>query len=158
MNKSRKQHPTKNQLYGHLPPICKTIQIRWTRHVGHCWRSKDELISNVLLWTLSHRRASVGPPARTYLQQFCANTGSSLENQPERCTIETSGDGESGKSMLAAQHTYIYNYYTSMTATIIATTTIIIIARPIPARRPHLVLVNKKEVLSTITFSHSSLS
>ena len=40
-----------NQLYGHLPPIMKTIQVRWTRHAGHCWRSKDELISDVLLWT-----------------------------------------------------------------------------------------------------------
>ena len=50
-NKSWKQHPTKQQLYGHLPPISKTIQIRWTRHAGHYWRSKDELISNILWWT-----------------------------------------------------------------------------------------------------------
>ena len=26
--------------------------------MGHCWRSKDELISDILLWTLSHGRAS----------------------------------------------------------------------------------------------------
>ena len=51
MNKSWRQHPTKQQLYGHLPPITKTIQVRWTRYAGHCWRSKDELISNILLWT-----------------------------------------------------------------------------------------------------------
>ena len=33
------------------PPttITKTIQVRRTRHVGHCWRSSDELISDVLL-------------------------------------------------------------------------------------------------------------
>ena len=36
LNKSWKQHPTKQQLYCHLPPISKTIQIRWTRHAGHC--------------------------------------------------------------------------------------------------------------------------
>ena len=41
LNKSRRQHPTKHQLYGHLPPIMKSIQVRWTRHAGHCWRSKD---------------------------------------------------------------------------------------------------------------------
>ena len=35
----------------HLPPITKTIQVRRTRHAGHCWRSRDELISDVLLWT-----------------------------------------------------------------------------------------------------------
>ena len=39
LNKSWRQHPIKQQLYGHLPPISKTIQIRRTRHAGHCWRS-----------------------------------------------------------------------------------------------------------------------
>ena len=51
LNKSWRQHPTRYQLYGHLPPITKTIQVRRTRHAGHCWRSKDELISDVLLRT-----------------------------------------------------------------------------------------------------------
>ena len=51
LNKSLRQHPTRHQLYGHLPPITKTIQARRTRHAGHCWRSKDEIISDVLLWT-----------------------------------------------------------------------------------------------------------
>ena len=51
LNKSWRQHPTRHQLYDHLPPITKTIQARRTRHAGHCWRSKDELISDVLLWT-----------------------------------------------------------------------------------------------------------
>ena len=44
LNKSWRQHPTRHQLYGHLPPITKTIQVRRTRHVGHCWRSRDELM------------------------------------------------------------------------------------------------------------------
>ena len=52
LNKSWKQHPTKQQLYGHLLPISKTIQIRRTRHAGHYLRSKDELISDVLRWAL----------------------------------------------------------------------------------------------------------
>ena len=51
LNKSWRQHPTRHQLYGHLPPITKTIQVRRTRNAGHCWRSRDELISDVLLWT-----------------------------------------------------------------------------------------------------------
>ena len=79
-SESWRQHPTKQQLYGHLPPITKTIQIRWTRHAGHNWRSNSELISDVLLWTHSHGQAKVGWPARTYLQQLCADTGCSLEN------------------------------------------------------------------------------
>ena len=54
------QHPTKHQLYGHLPPITKTIQVRRTRHAGHCWRSRHELISDVLLWTPTYGRAKAG--------------------------------------------------------------------------------------------------
>ena len=48
LNKSWRQHPTRHQLYGQLPPITKTIQHRQTRHAGHCWRSKDKLNSDVL--------------------------------------------------------------------------------------------------------------
>ena len=43
LNKSGRQHPTRHQLYDHLPLITKTIQAWRTRHAGHCWRSKDEL-------------------------------------------------------------------------------------------------------------------
>ena len=82
LNKSWRQHPKKQQLNGHLLPITKTIQVRRTRHVGHCWRSRDELISDILLWTLSHERANAKRPARTYIQQLCADTGCSLEDLP----------------------------------------------------------------------------
>ena len=82
LNKSYKQHPTKQQLYGHLPTIMKTIQVRRTRHAVHCWRSKDELISDIRLWTPSHGRAKAGRPAWTFLQQLCAHTGYSLEDLP----------------------------------------------------------------------------
>ena len=83
LNKFWRQHPTKQQLYGHLPPIMKTIKIRWTRHVGHCWRSRDELISDVLLWTPSHGWVKAGQPAWTYIQQLCVDTGCSPEDLPE---------------------------------------------------------------------------
>ena len=63
LNKSWQQHPTRHQLYGQLPPITKTIQVRRTRHVGHCRRSRDELIRVVHLWTSSHGRAKAGLPA-----------------------------------------------------------------------------------------------
>ena len=83
LNKSRRQHPTRHQLYGHLPSITKTIQVRRTRHPGHCWRSRDELISYVLLWTPTYGRAKAGRPARTYIQQLCEDTGCSPEELPE---------------------------------------------------------------------------
>ena len=75
LNKSWQQHPTRHQLYGHLPPITKTIQVRRTRHAGHCWRSRDELIRDVLLWIPTHGHAKAGRPARTYIQQLCEDTG-----------------------------------------------------------------------------------
>ena len=83
LNKFRRQHPTKHQLYGHLPPITKTIQDRWTRQAGHCWRNRDELISDVLLWTLTYGRAKAGRPARTDIQQLCEDTVCSPEVLPE---------------------------------------------------------------------------
>ena len=83
LNKSWRQHPTRHQLYGHLPPIMKTIQVRRTRHAGHCWRSKDELISYVLLWTPAYGQAKAGRPARTYIKQLCEDTGCSPEDLPE---------------------------------------------------------------------------
>ena len=83
LNKSWRQHPTRHQLYGHQPPITKTIQVRRTRHAGHCWRSRDELISDVLLWTPTYGRTKAGRPARTYIQQLCENTGCSPEDLPE---------------------------------------------------------------------------
>ena len=80
LNKSWRQHPTKQQLYGHLPPIMKTIQVRRTRHVRHCWRNRDELISDILLWDPSYERGKAGQQAITYVQQFCADTGGSLDD------------------------------------------------------------------------------
>ena len=75
LNKSGRQHPTRHQLYNHLPPITKTIQVRWTWHAEHCWRSRDELISDILRWTPTYGRAKAGRPARTYIQQLCEDTG-----------------------------------------------------------------------------------
>ena len=98
LNKSWKQHPTKQQRYDYQLPISKTIQIRQIRHAGHCWRNKGELISDVLMWTLSHRQAGAGRPARTYLQtrdvvkRICRM----------QWTIERNGEGVSGKFILAA--------------------------------------------------------
>ena len=74
LNKSWRQHPTKHQLYGHLSPSTKTIQVRRTSHAGHCWRSKAELISDVLPWTPTYGRAKAGRPARTYIQQLSEDT------------------------------------------------------------------------------------
>ena len=54
-----------------------------TRYAGHCWRSRDELISDVLLWISTYGRAKVGWLARTYIQQLCEDTGCSPDDLPE---------------------------------------------------------------------------
>ena len=77
------QHPTRRQLYGYLPPITKTSQARRTRHAGHCWRSKDEILSDVLLWTPAYGQSKAGRPARTFIQQLCDDTGCNPEDLPE---------------------------------------------------------------------------
>ncbi len=89
LHNSWKQHSTKKQLYGHLPPITKTIQVRRTRHAGHCWRNKDELISDVLPWTPTYGQAIAGRPARTYIQQLCEDSGCNPED-----LLEAMGDRE----------------------------------------------------------------
>ena len=79
LNKSWQQHPTRHQLYGHLPPITKTIQVRQTRHEGHCWRSKDELISDVLLWTPAYGQQKQDDK----LEHLCEDTGCNPEDLPK---------------------------------------------------------------------------
>ena len=104
LNKSWWQHPTRHQLYGHLPPITKTIQARRTRDAGHCWRSKDELISDVVLWTPAYGQAKSGRPARTYIQQLCQDTGCRPEDLPEAMNDWEKWRRGSGISVLAARH------------------------------------------------------
>ena len=94
LNKSWRQHPTRHQLYGHLPTITKTIEVRRTRHAAHCWRSKDELVSDVLLRTPTYGQGKAGRPARTYIQQLCEDTGCNPED------LEAMNDKEKWQEMV----------------------------------------------------------
>ena len=78
--KSWKRHPTKQELYSHLPPISKTIQIRWTRHEGHCWRNKDKLISDINGSLRTDVSVLTDQQENTYIQQLCLDTECSLED------------------------------------------------------------------------------
>ena len=101
LNKSWKQQPTRHQLYGHESPITNTIKVRRTRHAGYCWRSRDELISDVLLWIPSHDQTKAERRARTYIQQLCEDTRCSPEDL--QWMIGRSGKTGSGISVLAAR-------------------------------------------------------
>ena len=104
LNKSWRQHPTRHQLYSHLPPITKIIQVRRTRHAGHCWRSRDELISDVLLWTSTYGRAKAGRPAQHTFSSYVRIRYVALKTCQRRWTIGRSGERGSGISVLAAWH------------------------------------------------------
>ena len=110
LNKPWRQRPKKHQLYSHLPSITKTIQARQTRHAGHCWRSRAELISDVLLWTPAYDRAKAGRPARTYIQQLCEDTGCSPEDLPEAMNDREMWRDRVRISVLAHDMIYIYIY------------------------------------------------
>ena len=63
--------------------LCWVCLLESLCHAGHCRRSRDEIISDVLLWTPTYSRAKAGRPARTYIQQLCEDTGCSPEDLPE---------------------------------------------------------------------------
>ena len=98
LNKSWRQHPTRHQLYDHLPPITKNIQVRRTRHVGHSWRSRDKLISDVLLWTPTNGRHEHTFRSYVRIREVA------LKTCQRRWTIGRSGERGSGISVLAARH------------------------------------------------------
>ena len=82
LNKSWKQHPTKLQLYDHLPHILQTIQER----PGKNCRKINEFISNFLLWTPTHGHTNVGRPAKSYIRQFFADIECHLGDLPRVLT------------------------------------------------------------------------
>ena len=74
-------------LYGTAHILCRALPM-WLksvsyRHAGHCWRSKEEFISDILQWTPTYAQAKAGRPARTYIQQLCEDTGCNPEDLPE---------------------------------------------------------------------------
>ena len=104
LNKPWQQHPTINQLYGHLPPITKTIQVRRTRHAEHCWRSRDEFIRDVLLWTPTHGRAKQDDQHEHTFSSYVMIRDVVLKTFLGRWTIGRSGKRGSGISVLPVRY------------------------------------------------------
>ena len=104
LNESWRQHPTRHQLYGHPPPIMKTIQVRRTRHAGHCWRSRDELISDVLLLTPHMAGQKQDYQLLHTYSSYVRIWDVALKTYQRRWTIRRRGERGSGISVLAARH------------------------------------------------------
>ena len=77
LNKSWRQHPTRHQLFGHLPLVTKTIQVRRTRHVDYVSSRISAKVSCSLVLP-----SPDGPPcARTLCDCFLLHTSIITENK-----------------------------------------------------------------------------
>ena len=104
LNKSWRQHPTNHQLYGHLPPITKTIQVRRTRHAGHCWRSKDEFMSEYPNGSPHMVKQKQDALLEHIYSSYVSIRDVALKTCQRRWMIERSGERGSEISVLAARH------------------------------------------------------
>ena len=121
LNKSWRQHTTR-----HLPPITKTIQVKRTRHAGHCWRSRDP----------ANGREKAGRPARTYIQQLCEDTGCSPEDLPEAMNDREKWQ-ERVRDIRAGGKTWWYIYIYIYLEVVLTARISLTFSPPIPAGVPY---------------------
>ena len=82
LNVSWREHPTKERLYGNIPKLSDVIKEQRTRFAGHCYRSKAELISDLLLWQPSHGYSRRGRPNKNYIDQLTNDSNCLIEDLP----------------------------------------------------------------------------
>ena len=82
LNKTWKQHLTNKELYGKIKKCTNSIREQRLRFVGHCWRSNNELTSELLLWQPLHGKRSRGRQPKTYIDQLVEDTGCTLDKLP----------------------------------------------------------------------------
>ena len=73
-NVTWRQRITNEMLYAGLPTILTTIRLSHLRFSGHCWRSKNEVVSSLVLWKLKHGNRSIGRQTRTFVCLLEADT------------------------------------------------------------------------------------
>ena len=100
MNKSRRQHRTKQQLYRHLPPITKTLQVKRTRQAGHCWRSRGEHIKTYICGPLHMDEQRQDDQLEPTYSSSEPIWDVALKTGRKQWTIEKSDEKWSGISML----------------------------------------------------------
>ncbi|KAI8519977.1 hypothetical protein Bbelb_032340 [Branchiostoma belcheri] len=69
------QHVTNRDLYADLPRLSSKIRSRRLRFAGHCHRSREEIVAELVLWTPKHGRRKAGRPAATYIDCLRRDTG-----------------------------------------------------------------------------------
>ena len=105
LNKSWRQDPTRHQLYGHLPPITKTIQVR-TKQTRKTLLEKQ---GRTHQWCtpidphIGPSKSRVDQLEHTY-SSYVRIRDVALKTCQKRWTIGRSGERGSGISVLAARH------------------------------------------------------
>ena len=106
LNRSWQQHPTRRQLYGHLPPITKTYKQDKPDMPDTTGEAKM-IVSDVLLWTPEYGQSKAGRPARTFIQQLCDDTGCNPEDLLICFPIYLLADFQYFKVIYEPQYIYI---------------------------------------------------
>ena len=73
-NVTWRQRITNKVLYAGLYRIPTTIRERRLRFSGHCWRSKNEVVGDLVLWQLKRDKRIVGGQPRTFVDLLEADT------------------------------------------------------------------------------------
>ena len=74
-NVTFRQRIANEVLYAGLPRISTSIRERLLRFSRHCWRGKNDVVSDLALWEPKHGKRSVGGQARTFVDLLEADTG-----------------------------------------------------------------------------------
>ena len=74
------------------------------RHAGHCWRSRDELISDILLWNPHKAKQKQDDQHEHTFSNYVRIRDVVQKTCQRQWTIGKSGERGSGISVLPAQH------------------------------------------------------
>jgi len=80
LNISLRDHISNKELCGDLPPISTSLQIHRLKFIAHCWRSKKETASQLLLWDPKRGSRSRERPATIFIDQLESDTGLSRQD------------------------------------------------------------------------------
>ena len=82
LNVSWQDHIPNNILYGETPLLSETIQRQRLGFACHCWRNKNELAGELVLWDPTHGQRKIGRPALVYPDILVRDTGCQYNELP----------------------------------------------------------------------------
>ena len=88
-------------------PLNKETKLNHDLSVFHCWRLKDNLISDILRWTPMHGLTSVGQPAKTYIHQLWMDIEHLLEDLPRTMADRDNWCKRDKEDNLCCQHAWM---------------------------------------------------